>query len=235
MVMASIGLAMMLAAQPVTAPVTVEIVAIGHSDTPANKYVLAVEVTATGDTDDKAKAAVAKIKASLLQQLGAAGVTLVPELDAPKVETVTVTTDDVMDGAKPAKPSATDSFSIQADSRAAITRAQDIIGKTTGASANQPPTSSITDVPAAARAAKRDAIAKAKLDAQNYAEALGYATATPVSLTERGDFGTIFTYVMRSLGGGGMRQAPAMFQPSHGDTVAMDVTVTVTFRLEGKK
>lgn len=238
MVMSSIGLALALASQPALAPVTVEVVAVGHSDTPATKFVLAVEVTATGATDDKAKADLARIKANLVQQLAAVGVTLVPE-DPPASHAVKVDlTPDlgVATEDKSAKPSASDSFAVQAADRASVTRAQDIIARTAGASADRPPVSSITDTAAAARAAKRDAIAKAKLDAQNYADALGYGGATVVSVSERGDFGTIFTYMMSTFGSAmSNRTRPNMFEPAHGDTVPMDVAVTVTFRLDGKK
>ena len=78
MVMAPLWLALALAG-PANGPVTVEVVAVGHVDAPATKFVLPIEVSASGDTDAKAKDAVAKKKAALVQQLTAAGVTLVPE------------------------------------------------------------------------------------------------------------------------------------------------------------
>ena len=56
MVTAPLWLALALAG-PANAPVTVEVVAVGHVDTPATKFVLAIELSATGDSDDKAKAA----------------------------------------------------------------------------------------------------------------------------------------------------------------------------------
>ncbi|WP_186728711.1 SIMPL domain-containing protein [Sphingomonas panacisoli] len=230
--MAPLWLALALAG-PANAPVTVEVVAVGHVDTPATKFVLAIELTATGDSDDKAKAAVAKKKAALLQQLSAAGVTLVPE-EPGAVKTAPVkleSFDTSSDGKSDEKPSASESFSVQAPTRAAITSAQEIVGKTDGASADQPPASSISDTAAASRAAKRDAIAKAKLDAQNYADSLGYSTATVVSVSERGDLGTLFTFGM-SMAARGPKN---MFEPSRGDTVPIDVAVTVTFRLDGKK
>ena len=233
--MAPLWLALALAG-PANAPVTVEVVAVGHVDTPATKFVLAVELSATGDSDDKAKAALAKKKAALVQQLTAAGVTLVPEEPgAVKVAPIKLESMDAMtsDGSKSdaEKPSASESFSVQAPTRAAITAAQDVIAKTDGASADQPPISSIGDNAVASRAAKRDAIAKAKLDAQNYAESLGYSNATVVSVSERGDLGTLFTFGMSMAA----RGPKTMFEPSRGDTVPIDVAVTVTFRLDGKK
>ncbi|MBN8807351.1 MAG: SIMPL domain-containing protein [Sphingomonas sp.] len=237
MVTGSIGLAMLLAAQPAAAPVTVEIVAIGHSETPATRFVLPVEVTATADTEDKAKAEVARIKAALVQQLAAIGVTPVPE-DAggasSKFSVPNLGVAEIDD--KTHKPQSSDSFGMVGGSRSAIDRAKAIIAQTTGVSANQSPTTAITDTAAAARAAKRDAIAKARLDAQTYAEALGYADATVVSVSERGDFGTVFSYAMQSFGASlGGRMRPNMFGASHGDTVPMDVAVTVMFRLDGRK
>lgn len=230
--MAPLWLALALAG-PANGPVTVEVVAVGHVDTPATKFVLAIELTASGDNDDKAKAALAKKKAALVQQLTAVGVTLVPEepgaVKTPpvKLEAFDTTTD----GKTDEKPSASESFSVQAPTRAAITAAQDIVSKTEGASADSPPISSIGDTTVAARAAKRDAIAKAKLDAQNYADSLGYASATVVSVSERGDIGTLFTFGMSMAA----RGPKSMFEPSRGDTVPIDVAVTVTFRLDGKK
>ncbi|MEO5493106.1 MAG: SIMPL domain-containing protein [Sphingomonas sp.] len=220
-------------ASPANEPVTVEVVAVGHVDTPATKFVLAIELTATGDSDDKAKAALAKKKAALVQQLSAAGVTLVSEEPSKiKVATAmfdTITTSD--DKSPPARPEASESFSVQGATRAAITAAQTIVAKTEGASADQPPTSSISDNSTAMRAAKRDAITKAKLDAQNYADSLGYSTATVVGVSERGDLGTLFSFGM-SMASRGPKN---MFEPSRGDTVPIDVAVTVTFRLDGKK
>lgn len=229
--MAPLWLALALAG-PANGPVTVEVVAVGHVDTPATKFVLAIELTANGDSDDKAKAALAKKKAALIQQLNAAGVTLVPE-EPGTVKTAPIKLDsfDSSTDKTDEKPSASESFSVQAPTRAAITAAQDIVGKTEGASADTPPTSSIGDMTVAARAAKRDAIAKAKLDAQNYADSLGYATATVVSVSERGDIGTLFTFGLSMAA----RGPKTMFDPSRGDTVPTDVAVTVTFRLDGKK
>ena len=234
--MAPVWLALALAGAA-NGPVTVEVVAIGHVDAPATKFVLAIELTANGDTDDKAKAALAKKKAALVQQLSAAGVTLVPEepgavkAAAIKLDTFDVATSTDGDKADAEKPSASESFSVQAVTRAAITAAQDIVAKTEGASADQPPASSIGDTAVASRAAKRDAIARAKLDAQNYADSLGYATATVLSVSERGDIGTLFTFGMSMAA----RGPKSMFEPSRGDTVPIDVAVTVTFRLDGKK
>ncbi|MEO5939185.1 MAG: SIMPL domain-containing protein [Sphingomonas sp.] len=236
MVMAPLWLALALAGQT-NAPVTVEVVAVGHVDTPATKFVLAIELTANGDSDDKAKAALAKKKAVLLQQLTAAGVTPVPEeMGAAKAAAVKLDAFGAMnatDGDKTdaEKPSASESFSVQAPTRAAIAAAQDIVAKTAGASADRPPITSVGDNTNAMRAAKRDAVAKAKLDAQNYADALGYATATVVSVSERGDLGTLFSFGMAMAS----RGPKNMFEPSRGDTVPIDVAVTVTFRLDGKK
>ena len=175
MVTTPLWLALALAG-PVNGPVTVEVVAVGHVDAPATKFVLSIELTASGDTDVKAKDAVAKKKAALLQQLAAAGVTLVPEEPGTvKTKPIELSTFDVGDDkSKPndEKPSASETFSVEGATRAAITAAQGIVAKTDGASADQPPTSSIGDTGTANRAAKRDAIAKAKLDAQNYADSL---------------------------------------------------------------
>ena len=234
MVMAPLWLAFALAG-PTSGPVTVEIVAVGHVDAPATKFVLAIELTASGDTEDKAKAALAKRKAALVAQLNASGVTLVQsETGTAKVVPVKVESFDTVvdaDKAEAEKPSASESFSVEAPTRAAITAAQDVLGKTEGASADQPPISSIGDNAVASRAAKRDAIARAKLDAQNYADSLGYATATVVSVSERGDLGTLFTYGL-SMAARGPKN---IFEPSRGDTVPIDIAVTVTFRLDGKK
>ena len=234
MVMAPLWLAIALAG-PANAPVTVEVVAVGHVDTPATKFVLAIELTASGDSDEKAKAALAKKKIALVQQLSAAGVTLVPEEPgAVKTAPVKLEAFDVGDDKSKLadeKPSASESFSVQAPTRAAITAAQEIVTKTGGASADQPPISSIGDNAVATRAAKRDAIAKAKLDAQNYADSLGYSTATVVSVSERGDVGTIFSFATSMAA----RGPKSMFEPQRGDTVPIDVAVTVTFRLDGKK
>ncbi|MBS0478401.1 MAG: SIMPL domain-containing protein [Proteobacteria bacterium] len=232
MVAAPLWLALALAG-PAAGPVTVEIVAVGHVDAPATKFVLTIDLTTSGDSEDQAKAALAKKKAALLKQLSAAGATLTPD-EAGKFPPVKF---DALPSAagesKTAeeKPVSSERFSVQASTRAAISAAQEIVSKTEGASADQAPVSSIGDNSSASRAAKRDAIARAKLDAQNYADALGYATATVVSVSERGDLGTLFTYGMSMAA----RGPKSLFEPSRGDTVPIDVAVTVTFRLDGKK
>lgn len=229
MVMAPLWLAFALAG-PANAPVTVEVVAVGHVDVPATKFVLAIDLTASGDTDAKAKDALARKKAALVQQLSVVGVTVVADNTGSKAAKL-----NLFDGATPSvdspeKPSASEAFSVEAPTRAAIVAAQGIVAKTDGASADQPPLSSIGDTAVAARAAKRDAIAKAKLDAQNYADSLGYSSATVLSVSERGDIGTLFTFGMSIAA----RGPKSMFEPSRGDTVPIDVAVTVTFRLDGK-
>ena len=55
--------------------------------------------------------------------------------------------------------------------------------------------------------------------------------AVCLNLSERGDLGTLFTFGM-SMAARGPKN---MFEPSRGDTVPVDVAVTVTFRLDGKK
>lgn len=229
--MAPVWLALALAG-PANAPVTVEVVAVGHVDAPATKFVLAIELTANGDSDDKAKAALARKKAALVQQLTAAGIALVPDDGAVKTAPVKLDSFDTSSDSKTEeKPSASETFSVQAPTRAAIVAAQAIVAKTEGASADQPPATSLTDNSAALRAAKRDAITKANLDAQNYADSLGYSSATVVNVSERGDLGTLFSFGM-SMASRGPKN---MFEPSRGDTVPIDVAVTVTFRLDGKK
>jgi len=229
--MAPMWLALALAGAA-NAPVTVEVVAVGHVDAPATKFVLAIDLTASGDSDDKAKAALARKKAALVQQLSAAGATLVPdESGTTKTAALKLDSFDSSTDKADEKPSASENFSVQAATRAAIVAAQDIVRKTEGASADQAPITSIGDTAVASRAAKRDAIVRAKLDAQNYADSLGYASATVISVSERGDLGTLFTYGM-SMAARGPKN---MFEPSRGDTVPVDIAVTVTFRLDGKK
>ncbi|MDB5681637.1 MAG: hypothetical protein JWO16_1442, partial [Sphingomonas bacterium] len=58
-----------------------------------------------------------------------------------------------------------------------------------------------------------------------------YSTATVVSVSERGDVGTIFSFATSMAA----RGPKSMFEPQRGDTVPIDVAVTVTFRLDGKK
>ena len=101
--------------------------------------------------------------------------------------------------------------------------------KTDGASADQPPISSIGDnaPPSAQRNVTRSR--KAKSDAQNYADWLGYAGATVVSVSERGDLGTLFTW---HVDGGAGR--PRTVRAVARRTVPIDIAVTVTFRLDGK-
>ncbi|MBN8814935.1 MAG: SIMPL domain-containing protein [Sphingomonas sp.] len=229
--MAPLWLALALAGAA-NEPVTVEVVAVGHVDAPATRFVLAVDLTATGDTEAKAKAALATKKAALLQQLSAAGATLVPEESgATKAASIKLDAFETSTDKTEEKPSASESFSVQATTRVAINAAREFVSRTEGASADQAPVSSISDTTVANRAAKRDAIAKAKLDAQNYADSLGYANATVVKVSERGDLGTLVSYGM-SIAARGPKN---IFEPSRGDTVPIDVAVTVTFRLDGKK
>jgi hypothetical protein len=50
-------------------------------------------------------------------------------------------------------------------------------------------------------------------------------------VSDRGDIGTLFTFGMSMAA----RGPKSIFEPSRGDTVPIDVAVTVTFRLDGRK
>jgi uncharacterized protein YggE len=227
--------------------VTVEIVSVGHVETPANLYVLSVTLQASGDTEPKARQALEAAKAALFKKLAAVGAKPMPDsLNKPPEklitydDSMTVLGNEMIDNytsvdvtPPPEKPTFSQGFAITSASRAAIAQAQDLIARTEGASATDAPYSFISDVPAARRAAKRNAIEKARLDAQTYADTLGYAGATVTAVSERNDIGTLFTMFSSAIIGAKGR--PAMFEPSRGDTVATDVTVIVTFRLDGKK
>jgi uncharacterized protein YggE len=226
--------------------VTVEIVSVGHVETPANQYILSVTLQASGETEAKARQAFEATKIALLKKLAAVGATPTPDSFSKPPTLVTNSFDDLalengmidnysaVDSATlPENASMMQSFTIKAASRVAIAKAQDLIARTDGASADDAPYSFISDVPAARRAAKINAIEKAKLDAAAYADTLGYSGASVTAISERNDIGTLFTLFASAMVGAKGRSA--MFEPSRGDVVATDVTVVVTFRLDGKK
>lgn len=238
-----------LAGQAVTGgspPVTVEIVASGHVETPADRFRVSGNVLACGATKAEADAALARKVAELEASLRAIGVTKAQPLERPSLAGMmgamsgtrgsygcnTVDLKDLLasPGAatkpkpKPAERlGANAPVSFDAPSRPVAMRA---IAALTAADAkpSEKPLAILIDDTTARRAAKQQALTKARQEAAAYAVSLGSGPATLTRISEKQDWNsTDFA--------GQMVRMIGLAASAPGDSVATDVTLTVEFRL----
>lgn len=236
-----------LAGQAVTGgspPVKVEIVASGHVETPADRFRVSGNVLACGATKAEADAALARKVAELEASLRAIGVTKAQPLERPSLAGMmgamsgtrgsygcnTVDLKDLLaspGAATKPKPAerlgANAPVSFDAPSRSVAMRA---IAALTAADAkpSEKPLAILIDDTTARRAAKQQALTKARQEAAAYAVSLGSGPATLTRISEKQDWNsTDFA--------GQMVRMIGLAASAPGDSVATDVTLTVEFRL----
>ncbi|MES2095417.1 MAG: SIMPL domain-containing protein [Pseudomonadota bacterium] len=226
--MAPIWLAFALAV-PATQPVTVDIVTVGHVDAPAQRYELTVFVEAKGASEALAKDLLVKRRKTLIDQIIAAGA----ELGSAETNPMAVLMsggfigNDVADEGK--EKTARETLNITAPTRAIANKVKAIVASTEGAKSNDMVLSSLDDMTAARRAAKSDGLAKARAEADGYATKLGLGAVTLVAISEKADLGSLMM-----IGDGKSPPFGLLGRKSTGDTVPVDVPMTVSFRLDPK-
>lgn len=225
-------------------PVAVEIVANGEVTVPAQRFRISIGISAKGKGEEAAKAALIAERAKVVQSLAAIGVREADETQSPggsslmaifasmagrskpKVTTDLVLEETTSDAASTteSEPQSLASEKIQFDAptRAAAAEARKKV-ETAGHTMEDEVIGLLSDYPAAARSAKLDALAKARVQARAYGEALGLPQAVVVKISEKQDVmgGTI----------GFISEIVGMFAPKNG-TESNDVTVRQSLTIE---
>lgn len=259
------SIAAMLLAGAAATPVTVEIVASGHIETPAQKYRLAASLNVCAPSQAEADRLLASKAATidaglrgigvvpaapvtggtslsnLLGQMGAGkGNTSCPDLEA----TVAVSAagddhavaDDVVGSTDDAAASTVDvpqfsanrRFSLDAPTAAAADKAIALL-TANGAKPGDKAIPMLADEVGAKRAAKQQALTKARAEADSYAALIG-GKAVLTRISERQELGQqsidLMSQVFRAFVGRDGGQA---------DNVTTDVTITVEFALDGAR
>ncbi|MEG3177512.1 SIMPL domain-containing protein [Sphingomonas sp. RB3P16] len=225
-------------------PVTVEIVASGHVETPADRFRVSGNVLACATTQPDADALLARKVAAIEASMRGLGVTKAQPLERPSLSgmmgammatrgtrdcnsvdlsNLLAKPDAATTKEKTAERSASAPVSFDAPSRSVAVR---VIAALTAADAkpSDKPIAMLVDDTAARRAAKQQALTKARAEAAAYAASLGTGPATLSKISEKQDWNsTDFAGQMVRLIG--------LAGSTPGDTVATDITLTVEFRL----
>lgn len=246
MVMVSIAAALLAGAS--ATPVTVEIVASGHVETPADRYRISGSVLACAATQADADALLAQKTAAITRTMGEMRVTpaavageklsfasMMGAMSAGRgaSECNPSHLQDLLENAAKGK---TDkpvekvgaSAPLSFDARDAATASRAIAAlKAADAKPSDKAIPVLLDETAAKRSAKQQALAKARVEAEAYGAPLGLGVATLTGISERQDWGSLdfMGQMMRTIGLAGAG-------PS--DKVVTDVTLTVSFRLDGR-
>lgn len=225
-------------AAPATGPVSVEILAAGQITQAANRYRLAVTLTAKGADEAAAGAALAAARAKLMQQLGGLNVreahpdSAAPTSVASLIATIggrskpsfsTEALDD--DSEETPQSTATEKLMLDAPSRAAVEGARPLI-EANGGTVSDEAIPLLIDYVVPTRQAKADALKKAQAEADAYAASLGLRRATVTRISERQDL----TAGAISFVG----QLVSTFAPkpeAQADEVTVQANLTVEFQL----
>lgn len=237
MVSAALALLLQATAPATAAPVAVEIVATGHVDAPAQRFRFSARIEAEGADEDAAKAALERKRAALTAELGRLGAQPSSETVekapsflgllsgmggiAPSVTAATMGED----GAEGTPAKASVSASFDATDRTAATRAMRA-AEAAGATVTEPLIPLLVDPTPATRQAKAAALAKAQDEAKAYAAALGLTRPTLTRVSEKQDLSASFDFVKQIL------RVFAKPDGAPAETVPVDVTLTVEFRLD---
>lgn len=232
-------------------PVTVEIVASGHVETPASAYRVSGNLLACAATQPEADRLLAEKAGAIDRSMAAIGVRKAQGVEKPSLTGMVAgfmatrtasecnsdltallnpmkTADKSPDksAAEPAgrKLSANASLSFDAPDRTTAARAIAAL-KAADAKPSDIVTPVLTDDTAPRRAAKQQALAKARTEAEAYAGPLALSRVTLSAISERQDIGSV-DYIGQMLRSFGLPVTAST------DTVSTDVTLTVTFRLE---
>ncbi|MEG3122950.1 SIMPL domain-containing protein [Sphingomonas sp. GB1N7] len=244
-----ISVAAALLAGASATPVTVEIVASGHVETPADRYRITGGVLACAATQTEADAMLAQKIAAITRTMS--GMRVAPAASAGEKlslarmmgamsagrgasECNKSALEDMLSGAGEEKPKNKPAEKVGAsaplsfDAPDAATAARAIVAlKAADAKPSDKATPVLLDETAAKRAAKQQALAKARVEAEAYGAPLGLGAATLTKISERQDWGSLdfMGQMMRTIGLAGTG-------PS--DRVMTDVALTVEFRLDGR-
>lgn len=232
-------------------PVTVEIVASGHVDTPASAYRVSGSVLACGTTQAEADRMLAQKTAAIDRSVTALGAKKAQGAEKPSLtgmvaslmatRTASECNSDMsallaVPGAADKAPAksgeasagpklgANASLAFDAPDRAIAARVIAAL-KAADAKPSDAVIPVLTDDTAPRRAAKQQALVKARAEADAYAAPLALGRATLTAISERQDLGSV-DYLGQMLRSFGLPMASAT------DMVSTDVTLTVTFRLE---
>jgi hypothetical protein len=231
-------------------PVTVEIVASGHVDTPASAYRVSGSLLACGATQGEADRLLAQKVAAIDQSVAALGAKKGQGAEKPSLtgmvasfmatRTASECNSDMTAllalpgaGKSPAKTNdatsgpkfgANASLSFDAPDRATAARVIAAL-KAADAKPSDAVIPVLVDDTVPRRAAKQQALAKARTEADAYAAPLALGRVTLAAISERQDIGSV-DYLGQMLRSFGLPMTTAT------DMVATDVTLTVTFRLE---
>ena len=234
-----IALALLAAAQPAAAaagPVTVEIVASGHVDAPAQRFRFSAKLQAEGEDEAAAKVALEAKRAALTAELARLRVqpssatteqtpsiaSLFSGMAGAMPSTTAATVGE--DGGEGQPAQASVSAAYDAPDRASAARAIKA-AEAAGATVTDPVVPLLTDPTGPTRAAKAAALARAQDEAKAYGANLGLGRAAVVRISEKQDLSASFDFV---------KQIFRVFAKPDGaaDTVPVDVTLTVEYRLE---
>ncbi len=249
MVMATLVVVALAAAS--ATPVTVEIVASGHVDTPASAYRVSGSVLACGTTQAEADRMLAQKTAAIDQSVTALGAKKAQGAEKPSLtgmvaslmatRTASECNSDMTAllalpgavGKSPAKTSDTPSgpklsanasLAFDAPDRATAARVIAAL-KAADAKPSDAVIPVLVDDTAPRRAAKQQALVKARTEADAYAAPLALGRVTLAAISERQDIGSV-DYIGQMLRSFGLPVTTGT------DMVPTDVTLTVTFRLE---
>jgi hypothetical protein len=229
-------------------PVTVEIVASGHIETPADRFRVTGSVLACAANQAQADALLAQkiaaitrtmagmgaVKSNGEAKLSFAGMMGAMSASRSSVECNASALGDMLAGSAagkskekpPGQVGSNSSLSFDAPDLATAARAI-VALKAADAKPADKAVPVLVDEMVAKRAAKQQALAKARVEADAYAKPLGLGSATLTKISERQDWGSLdfVGQMMRTIGLAG---------GSTSDKVFTDVTLTVEFRLEGR-
>lgn len=228
-------------------PVTVEIVASGHVETPADRFRVSGNVLACAATQPEADALLTQKLAAIETTMRGMGVTRARAQERPSFAGMIgamsslrgardcnrMDMKDMLAGAGAAKPKDAPVEQVGASAPVAFDAPSPTVAgraivalKAADAKPSDKSVPILFDDTPARRAAKQQALAKAKQEADAYGAPLGLHRATLTRISEKQDWNSVdfVGQMVRTMG-------LAATAPS--DTVATDVTLTVEFRLGG--
>ncbi len=222
-------------------PVTVEIVVSGHVETPADRFRVTGNALACATTQEEADALLTQKVAAISRTMAALGVEKSVAEDKPSLAGMMGSfmgtrgagacsgsdlsfLEDAKAKDKPAKQVAA-STPLSFDARDRATAAQAIVAlNAADAKPSEKIVPVLTNDTAGRRAAKKVALAKARIEADAYAASLELKGATLTKISERQDWGS-FDFVAQMVRNMGIPNVALT------DQVATDVTLTVEFEL----
>jgi uncharacterized protein YggE len=240
MVRYAAALAGVLLATPAAAQITLapgetllEIQAVGEASAPADVAMISMGVVSTGSTAREATDANAAQMAAVVAALRRAGV------EARFIQTLQINLQPRfahMDASDYQGQAKITGYVAQNSVSVTLTRlsiAADVIaaGFAAGANSVNGPTLGLRDGATALAAARRDAIAKARSEAEAYADGLGLKLARILRVSERGAYATTDSYPREIHVTGAMQRAGLPAAPLSGGEMREQATVWIDYAL----